>query len=288
MFITQEILNKYHACNAGKKIMQKLYPDGAEVMELLDDKRLPVEMFHWGMRYLPVTTEEELKYYKVCEIEDSEEVCDSTDVKRSKYIDSSKEVHDSLRINSSKVVYDSENVSSSDEVYASQYVVSSSNINLSDHVYASDKIAMSNRVAHSKNIGESNDIARCEEISHGRGLYRCNNVENSAFSSFLSYSSDCFFCTDLQYSRYMVFNKPATQEVIEEIRTKLKEFSTERLNLLQFNKDYLFTTDARFCENFGEYYLTISDDFWNWVKTLPNFDPFIMYRITYMPMWLEE
>ena len=36
-----------------------------------------------------------------------------------------------------------------------------------------------------------------------------------------------------------------------------------------------------------EVIFNVSDNFINWIKTLPNYDNFIMYQITLNPIWLN-
>ena len=57
MFITNEILERYNACESGKKIFNRLYPNGVEIIDLLDNRHIPDEILHWGAEYLPVSAE---------------------------------------------------------------------------------------------------------------------------------------------------------------------------------------------------------------------------------------
>ena len=40
--------------------------------------------------------------------------------------------------------------------------------------------------------------------------------------------------------------------------------------------------------NFREWYLYIMSEFWQWARTLPNYDPMLLYRITFDPNFLNE
>jgi hypothetical protein len=40
--------------------------------------------------------------------------------------------------------------------------------------------------------------------------------------------------------------------------------------------------------NFREWYLYIMSEFWQWARTLPNYDPMLLYRITFDPIFLNE
>ena len=83
MFLTDEILEKYNACGIGRKLFNKLYPNGVEIMDLLDNKHIPKEMLWWGETWLPVSDEELNKLYKVLEIEDSFKVSFGKKIKKS-------------------------------------------------------------------------------------------------------------------------------------------------------------------------------------------------------------
>lgn len=134
MFINKELIAYLNGCEKGYKLFEKLYPNGAEVMEILDNKKIPKSIFHWGKENLNVSEEEIQKYLQVCKIINStnvsfsEEVFDSNDVERSSNIVESNSVLKSQNIYNSSAVVNSDSVTKSSGVSQSKQVTFSKNI----------------------------------------------------------------------------------------------------------------------------------------------------------------
>lgn len=59
MFITADILREYEACGPGLKYIERFYPNGAEMIDLIRDRHIHKSFLHWGREHLTVTEEEE-------------------------------------------------------------------------------------------------------------------------------------------------------------------------------------------------------------------------------------
>ena len=51
------------------------------------------------------------------------------------------------------------------------------------------------------------------------------------------------------------------------------------------NNENLVSTQIN---NFSKFYENLQDDFWQWVKTLPNYNPEVLYSITFNSALLES
>ena len=84
----------------------------------------------------------------------------------------------------------------------------------------------------------------------------------------------------------MLFNKPISLYNFNEIYENfLYMIQNEDINLiLDDNNSSYFNGLAN---TQIEAIFNVSDSFINWIKTLPNYDNFIMYQITLNPIWLN-
>lgn len=90
MFITVELLKKYKACDNGIKYIDRFYPNGVEMIDVIRDRHIPKEMLHWGREFLTHSEEELVAYMQACNIVNTEGYWYSQDVRDSKYVIKSK------------------------------------------------------------------------------------------------------------------------------------------------------------------------------------------------------
>lgn len=258
-------------------------------MELLDNKHIPKEVFHWGYEYLDTTQEEQEKYWRVCDVVDSEFVYKSEKIYNSKTIADSKEVTNSTKISNGRTIEDSESVSDSSfvhrsqNIYGSKKVVDCADVCNSNDVFGSRNILNSNIIQNSRHIVRSANIDSCSV------LYNCHSTIQSLFSSYLNDSAQCIFCSGLDHGYRMLFNKPIEVGLLDRIGEEFfDKVLNEEFKLMSFNESstFLSLTNPP-SEDIRTYFEKVTPEFWEWVKQLPNFDPFVMYNITFMPMWLD-
>ena len=284
MFITNEILERYNACESGKKIFNRLYPNGVEIIDLLDNRHIPDEILHWGAEYLPVSAEELEKYYERVNVVDSTNCSMSSKITKSNNIFKSINISNSNFIKLSQNVIDSENISSSQSIKTSKYV------NNSISVEYSELIVNSKNITKSINIANSSDLDYCFNISNGKNLLNCDTMYNSSlceysgFSSFLIGCHKVLFCSQLNQSSFMLFNKPISEPLFYEIWEQYKTI-TKNVEIIEDNSN-IFYGGAPIIR-FDTMFKKLGEDFKNWVKILPNYDNFIMYQITLNPIWLN-
>ena len=64
MFLTLEILERYNACEKGKEWFTHFFPNGGELMDVIQHRFVHPETLHWGFANLITTQEEREAYYK--------------------------------------------------------------------------------------------------------------------------------------------------------------------------------------------------------------------------------
>jgi hypothetical protein len=62
MLITVDLLKKYKACDNGIKYIDRFYPNGVEMIDVIRDRHIPKEMLHWGREFLAHSEEELVAY----------------------------------------------------------------------------------------------------------------------------------------------------------------------------------------------------------------------------------
>ena len=239
MFITNEILERYNACESGKKIFNRLYPNGVEIIDLLDNRHIPDEILHWGAEYLPVSAEELEKYYERVNVVDSTNCSMSSKITKSNNIFKSINISNSNFIKLSQNVIDSENISSSQSIKTSKYV------NNSISVEYSELVVNSKNITKSVNIANSSDLDYCFNISNGKNLLNCDTMYNSSlceysgFSSFLIGCHKVLFCSQLNQSSFMLFNKPISESLFYEIWEQYKTI-TKNVEIIEDNSNIFY------------------------------------------------
>ena len=288
MFVTKDILEKHKACTAGIRVFDRFYPNGVEIMELLDNKHINAEILHWGFENLNVDAAEIDKYYQRLGI------VDSTEVVRSERVSDSHFVWDSKDITSSKFCQNCNFVNRSTRI------TDSSNISNSEGIYCCDDIKFSKCIIYSKCIDTSYIISDSTEVRGSYGIansrnmidstftYRSSLCEDVHYSSFMTNCHKCLFCTDLKDAHYHVFNEQVIPEVFEQIYKAFEAKSdNESICLMKDNFESKTYYVSKKIMDFREYFSLISPSFDEWIKGVFNFDPFIMYQITFNKKWLE-
>jgi hypothetical protein len=78
-----------------------------------------------------------------------------------------------------------------------------------------------------------------------------------------------------------MFNQPVSEMVYQQVlRALFIKLKHEVIKLYTEKEDELSRTIIEPKIDFSLFLKEISSEFWAWVKTLPNFDNFIIYQIT--------
>ena len=86
MFITVDILQKRGACQEYLDFFASHFPDGVEMMQMIEQGHLSYHALHWGYKWLDPNEEEVAAYWKRVRVENSEGVDESDHITNSKII----------------------------------------------------------------------------------------------------------------------------------------------------------------------------------------------------------
>lgn len=299
MYLTIDVLEKYGACGSGVKWFKRHYPEGGELMEVIQNPKIDTHTLHWGYEHLPTTEEEKAKYRELLHIDCGENyktVYKSDHIKDSAFVTHSKEVADST------YVFHCNSVENSNSISSSQNVQNSSQIFHTDFCYDS------NRILNSQNITSSSNVVNCGCAVNSTSVFNAGAVINSSFVSNIlplgsknirnsHFISDCFnlknclFCHGITDGEYLMFNQPIEKEeydmFVAQLRQILKGAELE-LTKNGWPADQVPLDAPNIQYNIILQYSSLPEVFWRWVKTLPNYDPMILYNITMQPHLLTD
>lgn len=290
MYLTKEILDKYNACQIGIDWFNEHYPDGAELIDIINNPKTKKEFLHWGFSHFASSDEEKQAYYNRLKIVDcdvdtiykshnitnSSFVVDSNTVEDSKYVFSSSRVESSNNVSSSKIVtgssciYNSSFVTDSHEVLGSVNVTDSNNILNSEYIVGSGSVINSNMVTDSYFVSGVAQ-GKSMDITDSAFVFECKNVDS------------CIFCSNLEGKSYHLFNKPISEKHYKLIFKQLLDILDDQVaNLaLEWPTEQIPLDTPRVNRNLAKQYEHLPEEFWEWVESLPNYDPWILYSITF-------
>lgn len=278
MFLTVDILKERRACEKGINFVEKFYPNGVELSEIIQNRNIPKEFLHWGFSHLDATDEEIQLYEKVLDITnttgyfESEKVSDSQQVRFSSEIENSKDIYRSKKVKNSCSIYSSNNIEDSSNINTSAFCSNS------DIILNSTNITDSTMVINSNCIIRSNSVIKSNFITESTCIINSSNTEDCNFLMDCSNMRDSIFCLGLDGKEYYLFNKPVSKIIYENISIQFRKYITLPLKMLFITSENLITSQIN---KFSEFFENLPDDFWQWVKTLPNYDPEILYSMTF-------
>jgi len=287
MFLTVDILEKYKACPEGVSWFLRHFPDGAELMEVMNTRHIPLSFLDWGFLHLP-TSQEEKKYY--CEIvkisEDSTDIFESHQVTNSHVVTNSKDVQNSSYTYFSEDVSNSHIISHGIRIKDSTYVSRSTAIFSSVNIINSTNIKNSNNISYSNYIINSHDIYKSTLLTNSAFCLFSSNLQDCVFCSHMSNSNHCLFCYDMIDAQYCVFNKQIDKTTWEFIYEEFLDiFENVHLNLftpwIKEDPNAIVTVN----NNYQNMFIPIFGEkkYSNWVRNLPYYDDLLAYKITFSP-----
>jgi hypothetical protein len=285
MYITLDIIQKRGGCGEYLRFFEKRYPNGVEMLELIEHGHIPYHGLHWGYKWLDPNEEEIAAYRKRVKVSDSEGV-DASD-----HVTNSMLVSHSSKINQSQEVYNSK------EVNFSQYVVKSEFVDDSKHIADSCFITNCCDIINCKNAENSNQVVDSTYIINSHGVYdsynitdshaiwRSNNLTNCFFCFDCADTNNAMFCLNQHGGEYMLFNKPVDKTRFEMVQKQYKRYALPFITLTDpwnvHNGDVPHVN-----HDFRDHTKNIPASFWEWVKTIPGYNPEILYSLTFIPQFL--
>lgn len=291
MFLTSDILKEYEACPEGQTWFDRLFPNGAELIDVMHTRHVPASFLHWGKLHLTTSPEEQRAYNEVLNIKDSTDVFECSDIANCHSITQTDHATNSNYIYSSHHIIDSTDVYNSSRVNNSQHIRNSSVILNSDTCVISTNVKASHNILESDFIINSHDIFRSSLITDSAFIFNSKNITNSLFISEAHELNHCLFCTGNVSKDYQIFNNSCNEVqwnfIYEEGIEFLKDLS---LNLIEPWEYETPGSDATVHYSYLEMFAKFGDkldDFIYWVKHLPYFDPLLAYKITFIPNFMQ-
>lgn len=283
-----------------------------EPMELIDamgwiqshssneEKVLFSELFSDWRTYVGMTPLEVEKFEEVFEITDSHIILSSF------CIDSSSRVRDSENVSNSKYIAFSKDIKNSERIYASSNVENGQYISASFNVLGSAEVKNSSKIQDSQNVFNSNEISNCyavyscKEVEDSLGIFNVSTGKEVYFSTDLENCSYCLFCSGLKDKKFYLFNQEIGSKdwfIIKELL--LNKWSDEDKNLykvISFEDDdkkwYGFKT-FNYSATLSyvaqrDFFQSLSSKFLKYIRSMPYYNDWLLYKITMNPKILEE
>ena len=284
MFITAEILKKHKACDQGIKYVERFYPNGVEMIDIIRDKHINKEFLHWGREHLTNGPEELAAYCESCNITEAEGFWYSVNVHNSKYVVKSKDVKDSRSIFESSGIINCKDVVNTDEAESSSQIFYSTMIDGSSKVCKGNNIVSSTNICNSTMVVRSINVIDSSTVFDSSEIIGCNTVSSSHFCQKCTDISNCLFCDGLSSAEYHIFNKPVDPKMYELFEKQYLKYMSAYLNFItEWPADLVAGAYVTPTRKFDDWFHPITDKFWKWVRTLPNFDSMLLYNITMLP-----
>lgn len=299
MFITVDTLKQNGACQAGIKWFERHYPNGGELIDVLRNPKVDTTMLHWGYTHLSSTEEEKAIYREklgidcgdynntiyLCEnVKNSQFITHSKDVVNSTYVFHCEGVENSNSISSSQSVRNSSQIFHTDFCYDSSWILNSQNITHCSNVVNCSYAVGSTSVFNAGTVINSSFVSNIVPLGS-------KNIRNSHFISDCSNLKNCLFCHGITDGEYLMFNQPIDKEEYDMFVVQLQQMlKGAELKLTKngwaANQVSLDAPNIQY--NITLQYSAFPEVFWRWVKTLPNYDPMILYNITMQPHLLTD
>lgn len=286
MFITVDILQKRGACQEYLAFFQKHFPNGVEMLYMIEQGHMPFQALHWGYKWLDPNEEEIAAYWKRVAVTESEGVDESDHITNSQIIAASSRVVDSRNIISSKDITDSRHIRNSEFVNNSSYISGSAFIESSIRILNSKNVDNSSEVVDSTYVMNSHGVTDSTNVVDSHSIWRSTNLTNCGFCFNCINLTNSLFCLNAENGEYFIFNKPIDKTRFEMISKQFHRYASAHTEMTMDWKDNIYDTNATKVIDFRKNTENIPNAFWSWVKTLPGYDPMIIYSFTFNPQFL--
>ena len=287
MFITVEILKKRGACQEYLDFFVKHFPDGVEMLEMIERGHMPYHALHWGYKWLDPNKEEIAAYWKKVSVTNSEGIDESDHVSDSTMIVRSSQVRDCECVIDSKEITGSRHVRTSEFVDNSTFVQNSSFVDASTHILHSQNVTASSEVVDSTYVVSSHGVTDSTNIINGHTIWRSSNLSDCGFCFNCTNLNNSLFCLNKEDGEYLLFNKPIDKVRFEMINKQFRRYATVFAEMTDLWAENIHGADAKKINDFRKHTEHIPNTFWSWVKTLPGYDSMIVYSLTLNPEFLN-
>lgn len=290
MQITVNQLLQCNACDEGMVYFVKKYGEGpVDIVTLIQDKEMPKDFKYWGAENFILSKEEQDLYNKEMNVVDSNYVYQSSNITnsgnivKSEKVDNSGFVYYSKNITDGRIIVGSSYIDGGESIYRSDFITNSQKIVHSKNVTQSYNVAYSNAIVEAQDVFKSTEITYCGQIRHSTKLencYFCSNCHNSKNLLF------CYTLDNCNDGQYYLFNKPVSKtqwNAVFKLYVKMIEHLTY---VKEWPVEMNITPMVHATQNYSHHY-RLTEDCMEWIKSLPNYDEWIMYSITALPNFLS-
>lgn len=300
MFLTERILIKNQAPEQYIDFLKNNYSKGVEFSELCENYSVPKDFLYWIFENFSFNSKDQNSYNSALAIDEKSEM-----------------IWKSSNVSESKIVYESDNVEKSSGIFLSEDVRNSTNIFISravknsTNVKESSFVSFSEEVFSSRNVTNSIQVYDSIYVQNGTDIFHSNQVVNSDIIFESDYIQNCSFCSSCKNlingmfclgfdgeaarDKFFLFNKEVPEVVYTSVCGQyidlVKECHVKFLNFderLKNGEIAIKVPDVEVTFNFQKRFAGVTDKFWDWVKTLPNYNEEILYGITFVPKVLID
>jgi hypothetical protein len=286
MYITLDIIQKRGGCGEYLRFFEKHYPNGVEMLELIENGHVPYHGLHWGYKWLDPNEQEKEAYWRRVKVVDSEGVDESDNVTSSMLVSHSSKINQSQQIYHSKEINFSQYIVQSEFVDESKNIANSYFVNNSYDVINGKNIENSNQVVDSTYIINSHGIYSSYNITDCHAIWRSKNLTNCYFCFDCDGISKAMFCCNKQEGEYMLFNKPVDKTRFEMVQKQYKRYALPFITLMEPWNVYNGNI-PNILHDFRKHTANIPASFWEWAKTIPGYDAEVLYSLTFIPQFLN-
>lgn len=275
MKITNEILAQYSAPGNLVSYLKDKKLINLEIVELLKkiNPKIKPEFVFWCNDFLPLSDEEQQIIDKLISIKDSNYCYHSYNVTNSERVSISNNITSSYNVYNCSNISECSDINNSSNCTFAQKIYDSKYCNNTNFAAQSSNCNNCFNIFNSKFCVESESLIDCSNIMRSKNLRECNNCKDSFFSAKCENLNHSFFCYNTS-GDYLIFNQPYDKEFYDFIKQQLM---IEMRPLAIFSPNQIDYNVNKFTMYF---YLDQPQEFWEMIKSFPNYDDNILFKIT--------
>lgn len=288
MFLTTELLERYHAPREVVEKFRVKYPNGIDTILFLDENQKKLnnknfrENLFWGYMMLPLTDAEKEKYQEVLEIDTSEVVSDGWKIFYSRIIAKSRNITNCQFVYNSDGIFNCRHILESNGVNRSEFLDKSNKITNSFYTSESTKVQDSARVLRSWEITDGRDIINSRNIQHSSSLCQCQDCHDVWYSNLLVNCHHCLFCHNFQNKSFMIFNTQFTERDFFIVASLVQEyeFFLEPVMKAELLENSFAGFRPVIISSIFDHYSKMTQKDFDFLYSLPHYNAWVVYQIT--------
>lgn len=261
---------------------QLFYPQGETAIQVFREKLLD-NSFYYQLFSVYIFDEKEREAYNAAlkivnstVVFNSEQIIDSDEIVGSSEIKNSSHVLNSKKVDGSVEIYSSSFISDSNHIYQSNYT------NTSTFVYHSKNVDSSSNIVNSSLVVNSDDVINSKDVFNSQKIIDSHGVTDSFVCSHCTNITNCLFCWGINNAEFYIFNQPVSKERYEYLKENYIKIESTSLEFGEWPEDGSLLSDSApvIQANWSKYFLDWEEDFYEWLRSIPNYDKRVMLCIT--------